>query len=70
MSDTEHARRFLRRPAVRAKTGLADSTMYYLIANGKFPRPVKMGAKMSAWDETEVDAWMKDRLAERDLAAA
>ena len=68
MSDTASTRRFLRGAAVNQKTGLANSTKYYLIAQGRFPRPVKIGPKMSAWDEAEIDAWMNERIAERDQA--
>ncbi len=70
MSDIEQGRRFLRRPDVRAKTGLPDSTMYYLIGQGRFPRPVKLSPKLAAWIEQEIDAWMDARIAERDKSAA
>ena len=69
MSDTEQVRRLIRRPGVREKTGLADSTLYYLIAQGRFPRPVKLSHKLAAWVEAEVDAWVDKRITERDQAA-
>ena len=39
----EPARLFARLPAVTQATGLGRSTMYRLVANGAFPRPVHLG---------------------------
>jgi len=64
------ARVFLRLKAVKAKTGLPESTLYYLQAKGKFPRSVKLSERVAAWDEAEVEAWMAERVAQRDQAAA
>lgn len=57
---------FLRLKAVKAKTGLPESTIYYLIAKGAFPRGFKLGERMSAWDLGEVEAWMAEQIARRD----
>ena len=35
--------RLLRRPEVKARTGIPCSTLYRLMANGQFPRPMKIG---------------------------
>lgn len=40
-----------------------------LIRAGKFPKPIKVGSR-NAWIESEVDAWIQDRIAERDNKAA
>jgi prophage regulatory protein len=61
-------KRFLRRPQVQDKTGLATSSLYDKMAAGEFPKPIKLGALAVAWDESEVDAWMAARIAERDKA--
>ena len=53
--------RLLRRPDVEALTGLARSTMYRLIADGDFPRHVKIGAQAVAWRERDVLAWIESR---------
>lgn len=41
-----------------------------LISAGKFPKPVKIGENTNAWPEPEIDQYLKDRIAERDAAAA
>ena len=47
-------------------TGLARSTVYKFIAEGRFPKPVKLGARMVAWVEAEVQEWILARIGERD----
>jgi prophage regulatory protein len=70
MSNQERAQtmRLLRKLKVKEKTGLAYSTMYELISVGKFPRPVRLTDRCSAWVEHEVDEWCNQRVAERDHA--
>jgi len=55
----------LRRRALQAKVGLPISTIYRLVAEGKFPKPVKLAARASGWLRSEVDQWIADRAAER-----
>jgi prophage regulatory protein len=40
-----------------------------LIKEGKFPRPVKLGANTNAWPEPEIDAYQENCIAKRDAAA-
>ena len=51
----------LRRPAVEAATGLSRSTLYEMIANGRFPKPVRLGARAVGWRESEIAAWLGER---------
>jgi prophage regulatory protein len=41
-----------------------------MMSSGRFPRPVRLGVKCVAWNSREVDAFIADRLAERDAALA
>jgi prophage regulatory protein len=59
----------LRLPAVTAKTGRRKQAIYEDMAAGTFPRPIKLSAKAVGWLEHEIDAWIKERIAERDRAA-
>jgi prophage regulatory protein len=56
---------FLRRPEVERVTGLPTSTLYDLMASGRFPRPVKLSASRVGWLESEVINWQQQRSAER-----
>jgi len=50
----------LRLPAVIEKTGLSRSSIYRLIQDGKFPPPVKLSARASAWFEHDINEWLSD----------
>jgi prophage regulatory protein len=59
--------RLLRREEVTAKIGLERSAIYERMANGTFPKPVQLGGQRAVgWIESEVDAWIAGRIAERD----
>jgi prophage regulatory protein len=51
----------LRLRAVMHVTGLSRSTLYRLISDGQFPRPVRLGARAVAWRRSDVDAWSEAR---------
>lgn len=54
--------RFLRLPEVLARTGLSRSTIYVRLDQGRFPRPVSLGARAVGWIESEVDEWIRKRI--------
>jgi predicted DNA-binding transcriptional regulator AlpA len=60
---TAHA--FIRLPDVRKATGLGRSTIYRLISEGQFPKPIKLAARSVAWCSAEIAAWMSTRMALR-----
>lgn len=41
-----------------------------LIKEGKFPKPVFLSPRRRAFVESEIDAWLKDRVDQRDKVAA
>ncbi|MTD33721.1 helix-turn-helix transcriptional regulator [Paludibacterium denitrificans] len=55
----------LRMKMVMEITGLPRSTIYFYIKNGKFPKPIKLGPKSSAWLDEEVYGWIEERKRER-----
>jgi len=56
----------IRLPAVIARVGLCKSSIYGKIKQGKFPPPVKIGSRASAWVESELEDWLESCLAARD----
>ena len=62
--------RVLRRPEVQRRTGLGRTAIYVLMAEGKFPPPIRLTAKAVGWLEAEVAAWIAARVAERDAPKA
>ena len=59
MSDT-----VLRHKQVWARTGLGRSSIYAMVADGKFPRPIKLGPRAVGFLASEVDAWVAARVTE------
>ena len=58
--------RLLRIGEVSQKTGVSRSGIYAAITEGKFPAPVKISYRCSAWPEAEVDGWIAERITDRD----
>lgn len=50
-----------RRDEVKAITGLSTSSIYRLMADGSFPRPVRIGERAVAWTEQSLIDWMSER---------
>jgi prophage regulatory protein len=53
----------LRLPAVVAMTGTSRSSVYLRIANGLFPRPVRVGSRAVGWPASEIAAINNARIA-------
>ena len=51
----------LRRPDVERITGLSRSTLYSMIANGSFPKPIKLGKRAVGWREADIATWLESR---------
>ncbi len=56
---------FLKLPEVLARTGLSRSKLYEHLDAGQFPKPCKIGERINAWSDAEIEEWMQSRLAER-----
>jgi len=53
--------RIYRRPDVEKMIGLSRSTVYLMMAEGTFPKPVKLGKRAVGWHEHDVLAWIASR---------
>lgn len=51
-----------RLPDVLARVGLSRSVLYRMVAAREFPKPVKLGARIVAWDSGAVDRWIRGRV--------
>ena len=52
---------FLRLPAVMKMTGLGRSTIYRMVAEKKFPCPVRIASRAVAWRRADLDRWSESR---------
>ncbi|NLZ17122.1 MAG: AlpA family transcriptional regulator [Desulfobulbaceae bacterium] len=68
MHTSPQKKTLLRRPEVERRTGLSRSSVYALAKEGKFPSPVSLGPRTVAWVAEEVDAWIEERIQQRQAA--
>lgn len=61
-------KKLIRLPVVMACTGLSRSEIYRLESLGRFPVRVPLSPRSTAWDEDEVQAWVRRRIEEREEA--
>ncbi|MBU2982269.1 AlpA family transcriptional regulator [Lentibacter algarum] len=57
---TSHTR-VLRLPSVIASVGLSRSTIYAMMKDGEFPKPIKLSKRAVAWRENDIQNWLSDR---------
>lgn len=55
---------FIRLSEVLCRIHLSKAWVYKLIAQDKFPKPVKIGSRAIAFVESEVDDWINKRIEE------
>ena len=51
----------LRLPALVARVGLSQATIYRMISNGEFPRSVQIGVRATGWRSDEIEEWLASR---------
>ena len=59
---SEKHQKLLRLADVRNRVPYSRSTIYQLITQGKFPKPISIGARAVAWLESDIDAWIAARI--------
>jgi len=57
--------RLLRGGDVIERLGISKSTLYAMVADGRFPGPIRVGTRAVRWRESDIDAWLAERAAER-----
>ena len=53
--------RLLRRRQVESITGMSRSSIYRLMQNGEFPRPVRVGPAAVRWKTSDITGWVDTR---------
>lgn len=54
----------IRLPEASRRTGYGKAWIYKLIAQNRFPQPIKIGSRAIAFVESEIDEWVNKRIAE------
>lgn len=61
--------RLIRINEVVGKTAIPKSTIYWMIANGKFPKQIKISERISVWNEQEINNWIDEKISENQEVA-
>jgi prophage regulatory protein len=56
----EEQMQHLRRKQVEQITGLSRSSIYAMMAEGRFPKQRKIGRRAVAWLKDDIDNWIND----------
>lgn len=56
--------RLIRMSEVETLTGLGKTSIYELMRAGKFPKSIRLHARMVAWSESSVLSWIQARISE------
>ncbi|WP_434144104.1 AlpA family transcriptional regulator [Photobacterium leiognathi] len=59
--------RLIRLKEVMSLTGLGRSSIYKFMEESRFPKSVSLGDRAVAWVESEIEDWIVEKIAERDI---
>jgi prophage regulatory protein len=51
-------KKLIRIESVINKTGLAKSTVWAWVKENRMPAPIKLSARVTVWNESELDEWI------------
>ena len=51
-------KQFYRRLALEDMLGISRSTIYRLMLDEEFPRPIKLGRRAVGWKSEDIDEWL------------
>ncbi len=69
-SNTPALLQFYRLSALKQRLGVSGSSIWAWVKSGKFPKPVKLSANITAWNATDIEAWAASRIEESGKNAA
>ena len=55
-------KRIIRLPKTKKKTGLCRTAIYDGMQAGTFPKQIPIGPRAVGWDESEIDAWIDQKI--------
>jgi prophage regulatory protein len=64
MTTNEKKKMMLRAPEVAEMLSVSKATVWGWAKAGKFPGPIKLGANISAWRRSDIEAWIEERAQE------
>lgn len=52
---------YIRESELRRLVPISHSTVWRMVASGAFPKPFKLGPRVTVWRWSEVEAWLDGR---------
>lgn len=52
---------FIRQKQLLNLVGFSASTLWRKVNSGEFPRPVKLGERITAWRYEDIDIWFRNQ---------
>ena len=59
--NTQFQKSYIRDYDVAKKLGIGKSTVWYLLKEGNFVKPIKLSQSITIWDEAEIDQWISEK---------
>lgn len=69
-ANKQKARRVYRKATICKLLDVSPGTVDNMVGDGLFVKPIKIGARCIGFVAEEVDAWLEQRIAERDAKEA
>jgi len=57
--------KLLRIADVSTKTTIAKSTLWLMMSENRFPKPVKLSGAINVWRESDIDDWIDEKFKEK-----
>ena len=57
--------KLLRIADVSTKTTIAKSTLWLMMSENRFPKPVKLSGSINVWRESDIDDWIDEKFKEQ-----
>ncbi len=61
-SNNSTVQKILRLPAVKNLTGCSRTWIYLKMSQGNFPQSISLGTRSVGWLESEIFAWIEQRI--------
>ena len=58
--------RLIAMPEVVERSGVSRATIYTLMSEHRFPRPLQLSKRITRWLESDIDSWLQERIEERN----
>ena len=58
--------RLIAMPEVVERAGISRGTIYTLMGQNRFPRPLHLSKRVTRWLASDIESWLQERIEERN----